>query len=730
MIRDSLAANAANALIAVTPGNGVTWQYRSSTGGGSSFNNATGLSAPYWVKLVRSGNTFTGYYSADGANWTQLGTTTISMGSTAYVGLAVTSHNNSGLCMATFDNVSAPGWPPPPPPAPTGLVVAGGMGQAALSWMVSSNATSYNVKRSMTNGGPYTIVANVTTPSYTDTGLIGGTTCYYVVSAVNAGGESANSDQVSVTPALIPKLTGAIIGTPGSYNNSGNTIANVFDNNLNTYFDGPNSSNGNGCWVGLDFGAGTSNVIARINYCPRSGFESRIVGGIFQGANQADFSDAVALYTVVTQPTAGVFTLASITNTAAFRCVRYLSPNGGWGNVAELEFHGYASVPTPSAPSAPTGLVAAVVSSNQINLTWNAVTNASSYNVKRSLTNGGPYTTMASGVTATNYPDSGLAGGTIYYYVVSAIVSGTETTNSAQATGTTLSPTLGSLMHRYSFSETGGSTVADSVGGPAWAGTLPNGGSLSGGQLALSSGSQQYASLPAGIVGSLSNVTVMAWVNLASVSYWSRIFDFGNDTTTHMYLTPRNGFDYTARFAISTSGAAGEQKINCGVAINPGAWHQVAVTLNSGTGVLYVDGVAVETNGGLTLNPSSLGSTTHNYLGKSQSTSDPYLNGSLDEFRIYNVALSSAEVAATAALGPDQLLSTNPPLMGLALTETNLVITWPLANTGFTLQSCTDLTLGHWLSVPSPAPQIVSNQWQLLLPRPGDTSSAFYRLSK
>jgi Concanavalin A-like lectin/glucanases superfamily len=289
---------------------------------------------------------------------------------------------------------------------------------------------------------------------------------------------------------------------------------------------------------------------------------------------------------------------------------------------------------------------------------------------------------------------------------------------------------LGSLVHRYSFSETGGSTVADSVGGPVWNGTLPNGGSLSGGQLALASGSQQYASLPAGIVSSLSNATVMAWVNLASVSYWSRIFDFGNDTSSYMFLTPRNGFDYTTRFAISTSGAAGEQKINCGVAINPGAWHQVAVTLNSGTGVLYVDGVAVGTNSGLSLKPSSLGGTTHNYLGKSQSTSDPYLNGSLDEFRIYNVALSSAEVAATAALGPDQLLSTNSPQMSLALTGTNLTVSWPLANTGFTLQSCTDLTLGGWMNVPSPAPQIVSNQWQVALRPATNAGSIFYRLMK
>jgi hypothetical protein len=152
---------------------------------------------------------------------------------------------------------------------------------------------------------------------------------------VVGGSETANS---AVAALSFPELTGAIIGTSGSYNNSGNTITNVFDNNLGTFFDGPTA---NGCWAGLDFGAGVSNVITQINYCPRSASGSRMVGGIFQGANQPNFSDAVTLYTVTSQPAAGVFTAASIANGAGFRYVRYLSPNGGWGNVAELQFYGY-----------------------------------------------------------------------------------------------------------------------------------------------------------------------------------------------------------------------------------------------------------------------------------------------------------------------------------------------------------------------------------------------------
>ena len=331
---------------------------------------------------------------------------------------------------------------------------------------------------------------------------------YYVVSAMIGGGETSNSLEAALN---YPKLPGAIIGTPGSWNNSGNTITKVFDNNLNTYFDAPT---GNGDWVGLDFGAGVSNVITQINYCPRSGNEGRMVGGIFQGANHADFSGAVTLFTVASQPATGVFTSVSVTNPAAFRYVRYLSPNSGFGNVAELQFYGYspgASVPPPP----PTGLVAAGVSGSQINLIWNAATNAITYNVKRSNTNGGPYAVIATGVTATNYNDTGLAGGVIYYYVVSALNTNGESLKSVQVSATTVSPTYDTLIHEYSFSESNGSTTtADSIGGPVWNGALPSGGTFSNGVLILTPGSSQYANLPAGIVSSLSNVTLMAWVNL------------------------------------------------------------------------------------------------------------------------------------------------------------------------------------------------------------------------
>jgi hypothetical protein len=81
---------------------------------------------------VRSGNTFTGYRSSNGTAWTQQGTTNISMGSTVYVGLALTSHNSSTLGTAVFDNVTAPGWPTSL--LPTQLSLAMVSNQLQITW--------------------------------------------------------------------------------------------------------------------------------------------------------------------------------------------------------------------------------------------------------------------------------------------------------------------------------------------------------------------------------------------------------------------------------------------------------------------------------------------------------------------------------------------------------------------------------------------------------------------
>jgi hypothetical protein len=142
-----------------------------------------------------------------------------------------------------------------------------------------------------------------------------------------------------------------------------------------------------------------------------------------------------------------------------------------------------------------------------------------------------------------------------------------------------------------------------------------------------------------------------------------------------------------------------------------------------------VNGAALAISNNITLSPSSMGVTTNNWLGRSE-FSNPYLSGVLEEFRIYNVALSSAEIAATDAMGTSQLLSAGNPSISLTMTDTNLTFSWPLPYAGFALQSSTNLVLGNWQTAASPAPQIVTNQWQVSLPIPSSSPSIFYRLVK
>ena len=92
------------------------------------------------------------------------------------------------------------------PLTPTGLTATPGNGQVGLVWNASSGATGYHLKRSTTSGGPYNTIASPTSTGFTDTGLTNGTSYFYVVSAVNSGGESPGSSQVSALPQATAPL--------------------------------------------------------------------------------------------------------------------------------------------------------------------------------------------------------------------------------------------------------------------------------------------------------------------------------------------------------------------------------------------------------------------------------------------------------------------------------------------------------------------------------------------
>ena len=157
-------------------------------------------------------------------------------------------------------------------------------------------------------------------------------------------------------------------------------------------------------------------------------------------------------------------------------------------------------------------------------------------------------------------------------------------------------------------------------------------------------GASQYIELPIGsVINTLTDCTIATWVKSGDEDLWQRIFDFGTDDTSYMFLTGISG-DNTLRFDIRiTSGTEYQTEVGN---ILPAGWHHVAVTIDSGntTHTLYLDGSVVGQNTEAVLTPSDLGVTTQNWLGRSQYEADPYFGGFIDEFYIYDRVLSQAEV--------------------------------------------------------------------------------------
>jgi fibronectin type 3 domain-containing protein len=272
------------------------------------------------------------------------------------------------------------------PATPTGFTAVAGNAQVALNWTASSGATGYYVKRSTTTGGPYTQIATQATTTDTDTGLTNGTKYFYVVSAYNSAGQSANSAEVSATP--VPPRPAAPMGlaaTPGN------------------------------AQVSLTWTAGASASSYHVKRSTTSGAETQI-----------------------SAPTSTNYTDTGLSNgTKYFYEVSAVDSGGESANSSEVSATPVAPL---SAPATPTGLQT-TGGNAQVNLSWNASAGAATYNVKRSTTNGGPYNTAVASPTATNYTDTTVTNGTTYYYVVSAVNTAGQSANSAQASATPASPT-------------------------------------------------------------------------------------------------------------------------------------------------------------------------------------------------------------------------------------------------------------------------------------------------
>jgi hypothetical protein len=151
--------------------------------------------------VKRSTTNGSGYQTVSSPTTSSFTDKPLTNGTTYYY--VVTAVNSSGESSASSQASATPAAAPQPPAAPTGLTATAGNAQVSLAWTASAGATSYHVKRSTTNGSGYTQIAAPTAANFLDTTVTNGTAYFYVVSALNAAGESGNSAQATATPANV-----------------------------------------------------------------------------------------------------------------------------------------------------------------------------------------------------------------------------------------------------------------------------------------------------------------------------------------------------------------------------------------------------------------------------------------------------------------------------------------------------------------------------------------------
>ena len=250
---------------------------------------------------------------------------------------------------------------------------------------------------------------------------------------------------------------------------------------------------------------------------------------------------------------------------------------------------------------------------------------------------GNPGGTTSQWQTSETYTDSGLEPSTQYVYTVTMRDSELNASDASSPVSVTTYGTFDIPTAYYRFEgnafDSDGVYDASEYGSPAYS-------SGKVGQQAISlDGSSDYLTLPANVVNA-DDMTIACWFYMDSSNTWQRIFDFGNDISSYLFLTPSSSGG-TIRFAIKDGGS--EQALETS-SPSTGVWMHVAVTLSGDTGNLYLNGALVDSSDSITINPSDFNPQV-NYIGDSQWSSDPLFDGRIDDFRIYNYALSWDEIA-------------------------------------------------------------------------------------
>lgn len=219
-----------------------------------------------------------------------------------------------------------------------------------------------------------------------------------------------------------------------------------------------------------------------------------------------------------------------------------------------------------------------------------------------------------------------------------------------------------------------------------------------------------YIRLPDGLLDDAEEFTVATWIYLRSGNAYTRIFDFGPNTSRYMFLTPTGGNQGALglAYAITTNGWSTEERVQKGTNLSLNQWVHVAVVQTGSTLAIYENGIKVGERTNMTLNPKSLAPTTNNYIGRSKFASDANINARFADFRVYNRALSPAELLELQGLSDEEAVRADLDsihLGDLSAVEDDLVL--PTAG-----------LYGSRITWESSNPAVISNEGKVTRPSP------------
>lgn len=296
---------------------------------------------------------------------------------------------------------------------------------------------------------------------------------------------------------------------------------------------------------------------------------------------------------------------------------------------------------TVGAP--PSGLTAYAIN-GQVLLSWWGTAYAVAYEVQRATAATGPFSALTTVGEERTYTDN-PGNGTWYYRIVALTAGGQSTGAEVRSVCTT-----SRLKMHLPLSEGSGTTATDQSGNGQH-GRLMGGVSWSTGRTAGSSaltldGASGHVALPVGIMKDMADFTIAVWVyRQSNAAGNARVFDIGSSDIAYLALLASSS---TLRCASTGTTWFGEENVTSSVPLSTGRWVHLAVTRRGTTVTLWVDGQATGSVTDAQFAPHQLGVTTQNWLGRAQYGSDPYFAGRMQDFRLYEGALSTTEIAALA----------------------------------------------------------------------------------